>query len=193
MIILGLTGSLAMGKSTVAALFRKKGIPVQSADEAVHELYKGEAVEVLKPVFPAAIMDGKVDHARLSKLLTSKEEWKKLESIVHPLVYKKREEFLKKMRGYGAHLIVLDIPLLFETGLQNTCDAVIVVSAAHEVQKARALSRPGMSLEKLESILSRQMPDAEKKMRAHFVINTESSIGATERQVDAIIRLYAGR
>lgn len=193
MIILGLTGSLAMGKSTVADLFRARGIPVHNADEAVHRLYENEAVEAVEAVFPQAVVNGKVDRARLRPLLALKEDWEKLENIIHPFVHKDREEFLAEARAVGARLVVLDIPLLFETGFEKHCDAVAVVSAPYEAQKARAIAREGMSEEKFKSILARQMPDAEKRARAHFVISTDGTLIATERQVDAIIRLYAGR
>jgi dephospho-CoA kinase len=193
MIILGLTGSLAMGKSTVAELFRARGIPVHNADEAVHRLYEKEAVEAVGGVFPQAIANGKVDRAKLRALLASKEDWEKLENAIHPFVHQDREKFLAQARAAGARLVVLDIPLLFETGLDKDCNAVAVVSAPYEMQKTRAIARLGMSEEKFESILSRQMPDAEKRARAHFMISTDGTVLATARQVDAIIRLYAGR
>jgi dephospho-CoA kinase len=193
MIILGLTGGVAMGKSTVANLFRERGIPVHNADEAVHRLYENEAVEAVKAAFPQAIAGGKVDRLKLRSLLSSKEDWKKLESIIHPFVHKDRDEFLSLARAAGTPLVVLDIPLLFETGGEKYCDAVAVVSAPPQMQKARALTRSSMSEEKFESILARQMPDAEKKARAHFVISTGESFDTTARQVDAIIRLFAGR
>ena len=193
MIILGLTGGVAMGKSTVAKLFRAHGIPVHNADEAVHRLYEGDAVAAVQAVFPQAISSGKVDRDKLRALLTSPEHWKKLESVIHPFVHQDREDFLAKARASGARLVVLDIPLLFETKLEAACDAVAVVSAPAHVQKARALARPGMSEEKFNSILARQMPDVEKRARAHYIIETGGSLQATGRQVDAIIKLYAGR
>jgi dephospho-CoA kinase len=193
MIILGLTGSLAMGKSTVAGLFRSRGVSVHNADEAVHRLYENEAVETVQAIFPAAIADNKVDRAKLKSLLKTKEDWKKLEEAIHPFVHQDRDRFLRDARATGARLIVLDIPLLFETGFEKHCDVVAVVSAPHDVQRARALAREGMNVEKFESLLARQMPDAEKRARAHFVISTDGTLIATARQVDAIIRLFAGR
>ncbi len=193
MIILGLTGSLAAGKSTVAQLFRDRGIPVHAADEAVHRLYEGEAVDAVQAAFPQAVNAGRIDREKLKNLLVSQQDWQKLEAIVHPLVHRDREAFLAKAREDGARLVLFDIPLLFETGNEKLCDAVIVVSAPYEVQKARALDRKTMSLETFEALLARQMNDAEKRRRAHFVILTDEPLDRTARQVDAMIRLYAGR
>lgn len=193
MIILGLTGGIAMGKTTVADFFRARGIPVHNADEAVHRLYNGEGAAALAAHFPSAIENSRVNRTRLKLLLKTPQDWEKLEAAIHPLVHKDRDSFMSEARQKGARLVLLDIPLLYETGLDRQCDAVIVVSAPLEQQKARALQRPGITPEKFEQILLRQMPDAKKRTRAHYTISTGGTLAATARQVDAIIRLYAGR
>lgn len=193
MIILGLTGSVAMGKTNVAKAFRQRNIPVHDADAAVHRLYEGPAVPAIAAIFPDAIVNGRVDRAKLGALLTSKEDWQKLEAVIHPLVHEERKKFLEAAREAGAHLVVVDIPLLFETGGDKQCHAVAVVSAPFEMQKQRAMKRPGMTEEKFKALLAQQTPDTEKRRRAHFIIDTSGPKPATARQVDAIIRAYAGR
>ncbi|MES2905767.1 MAG: dephospho-CoA kinase [Pseudomonadota bacterium] len=193
MIILGLTGSLAMGKSNVARHFRARGVPVHDADAAVHKLYEGAAVAPIREAFPGAIVDSKVDRKKLSALLSGKEQWQKLEAIVHPLVRQEKEKFLQAAQDKGMRLVVVDIPLLFETGGDKDCHAVLVVTAPFEMQKQRAMKRAGMTEEKFNAIVAQQMPDAEKKRRAHFIIDTSGPKSATARQVDAIIRAYSGR
>lgn len=193
MIILGLTGSLAMGKSNVARHFRARGVPVHDADAAVHGLYEGAAVAPIEAAFPGVSVDGRVDRKKLSALLNSKEDWAKLEDIVHPLVREEKDKFLQAAKVAGARLVVVDIPLLFETGGDIACDAVVVVTAPFEMQKQRAMKRPGMSEEKFKTILAQQMPDVEKRQRAHFIIDTSGPKAKTARQVDAIIRAYSGR
>lgn len=171
--LLGLTGSIGMGKSTTAAMFAEAGIPVWDADRTVHDLYAkgGEAVAPIAAAFPSAVKDGAVDRAELKKLLASdKKALTRLESIVHPLTTASRSDFIAAHPE--ADLILLDIPLLFETGADAACDATLVVTAPAEVQRARVLERPGMTEAQLDFILSRQMPDAEKRRRATFVIET---------------------
>ncbi|OOY22968.1 dephospho-CoA kinase [Thioclava sediminum] len=171
--LLGLTGSIGMGKSTTAAMFAEAGIPVWDADRTVHDLYAkgGEAVAPIAAAFPSAVKDGAVDRAELKKLLASdKKALTRLESIVHPLTTASRSDFIAAHPE--ADLILLDIPLLFETGADAACDETLVVTAPPEVQRARVLERPDMTEAQLDFILSRQMPDAEKRRRATFVIET---------------------
>lgn len=192
--ILGLTGSIGMGKSTTADLFRALGVPVHDADAAVHALYRGEAVPLVEAAFPGTTANGSVDRAALSaRLLGKPEDLARLEAIVHPLVARERDRFLDRVRSESAPLAVLDIPLLFETGGQVLCDAVAVVSAPEPVQRARVLARPGMTPEKLEAILSRQWPDSRKRAHAHVVIDTSRGIEAAARQVADVARAFAGR
>lgn len=192
--VLGLTGSIGMGKSATAAMFRRAGAPVHDADATVHRLYAGEAAPLIEAAFPGATKDGAVDRAALGPMVIGKPEaMARLEAIVHPLVTREREAFLANARAAGAPLAVLDVPLLFETGGERLCDAVCVVTAPADVQRARALARPGMSEEKLAGILARQTPDAEKRRRAHFVVDTSRGFPSAERQVRDILRALAGR
>lgn len=191
MILLGLTGSIGMGKSTVAQMFRDEGAPVYDADAAVHALYAagGAAVGPVGEAFPAAIVDEAVDRDRLSKLvLKDAEALKRLEHIVHPLVGAAQMQFLDDARRAGAAVVVLDIPLLYEKGGAARVDVVAVVSAPAEAQRARVLARPGMSVEKFEAILAKQVPDAEKRARADFVIETGGSFEETRAQVRAVLK-----
>jgi len=183
MIKIGLTGSIGMGKSTVASMFAKQGALIWCADDAVHRMYEkgGAAIAPLTELFPEAIVNGAVDRARLAACaLGAPEKLKKLESVVHPLVAADREAFMTAATHAGAKMVVLDIPLLFENGSDKLFDAVIVVSAPAEVQRARVLARPGMSEEKLNAILAQQMPDAEKRKRADYVISTDQKIEETQ-------------
>ena len=165
--ILGLTGSIGMGKSTTAGFFREAGVPVHDSDAVVHRLYEGEAVGPVEAAFPGVAVDGVIDRARLAqKLVGHPDAIRKLEAIVHPLVRAVSERFIAEQAARGARAIVLDIPLLFETGGETRVDAVVVVSAPADVQRARVLSREGMTAERLEALLARQMPDAEKRARA---------------------------
>ena len=188
MIRIGLTGSIGMGKSTVLLMFADFGAAVWNADDAVHRLYArgGKGVPFIEKAFPDAVVDGAVDRARLAKLvLGDADAVKKLEAIVHPLVGEDREAFMAAAENTGADAVVLDIPLLFENGLEKFFDAVVVVSAPAEVQRARVLARPGMTEEKFEAILKLQTPDAEKRQRADYVIDTGLTLEETRGQVDA--------
>ena len=188
MIILGLTGSIAMGKSTTAQMFRDFGVPVNDADEAVHQLYSGEAVAPVEAAFPGSTRDGKVDRAELSRqLMQAPERLRELEAIVHPLVRGKEQEFLAENRAANAPFVVLDIPLLFETGAEKRIDRVVVVTCSAELQRQRALKRPGMTEEKLAMILARQVPDSEKRKRADYIIDTSDSFDVTRAQVKAVV------
>lgn len=194
MIVLGLTGSIGMGKSTTAGLFAEQGIPVNDADRVVHELYRGEAVAPIGAAFPDAVRDGMVDRAVLAQTLAKNPaKFRQLEAIVHPLVRERERQFLEAQRVAGADLVVLDIPLLFETGGQDRVDHIVVVSCDADIQRRRVLERPGMTPEKFEMILSRQLPDAEKRARADFIIDTGSGIEVARNRVTEIIaELRAG-
>ena len=194
MILLGLTGSIGMGKTTTARLFEAEGVPVYDADAAVHAPYAkgGAAVEAVEALFPGVTSDGAVDRARLSeRVLNDPAALKRLEATVHPMAAAARAGFFEKARAAGAKVVVLDVPLLFETGSDGQMDAVVVVSAPAEIQRERVLARPGMTPEKLEAILARQMPDAEKRERADFVIDTGRGIDAAREQVRAVLARLA--
>jgi dephospho-CoA kinase len=189
MIVLGLTGSVGMGKSATAKMFEREGVPVFDADAAVHQLYEEEAVPLIEKAFPGTTLNGAVDRKRLSeKVVGNKEALNRLESIVHPLVKTARLAFLDHARASGAKVALLDIPLLFETGGIEGIDKIAVVSAPLDVQKKRVLSREGMSEEKFNAILARQMPDAEKRRRADYVIDTSKGFDAAREDVRAILR-----
>ncbi len=188
MIILGLTGSIGMGKSTTAAMFRRAGIPVHDADAVVHELYAGRAAPAIGQAFPGVVSGGIVDRKRLSEaVLDNSEALEELETVVHPLVAEERDKFLSRHRAAGRPLVVLDIPLLFETGGERLVDKVAVVSADPEIQRKRVLDRPDMTEDKFAAILSRQAPDSEKRKRADFIIDTGSSVEAAHHAVARII------
>lgn len=192
--ILGLTGSIGMGKSTTAGLFRQRGIPVHDADLCVHELYRGRAAALIEAAFPGTVVAGAVDRGRLSAAVLGKAEaLKRLEAIVHPLVRQEEEAFIDRCGKAGAGLAVLDIPLLLETGGEARCNAVLVVTAPAAVQAERVLRRPEMTADKLAAILARQMPDVEKRRRAHFLVDTSRGLVAAEREVGSILRALAGR
>jgi dephospho-CoA kinase len=192
MFVIGLTGSLGMGKSTAARFFAEEGVPVHDADAVVHRLYAGEAAARIETAFPGTTSDGKVDRNKLAALvLDDPAALKKLEGIVHPLVHAAERRLLAQAQARGEKVAVLDIPLLFETGADQRVDAVVVVSAPAEVQQSRVLARPGMTMQKLESILARQMPDAEKRRRADFVVDTSGRFEATRAQIRAILDAVA--
>ncbi len=190
MILLGLTGSIGMGKSTTTAMFAEHGAVVWNADDAVHALYApgGAAVGPVGEAFPGVVIDGAVDRARLAEALGRDETaFRRLETIVHPLVAAGRVADLEAARAAGARLAVLDIPLLFETGGDRAVDAVVVVTADADTQRQRVLARPGMTGERLEAILARQMPDAEKRRRADFIVDTSAGMDAARAQVAEIV------
>ncbi|MCA1442200.1 dephospho-CoA kinase [Ensifer sp. IC4062] len=188
MIIVGLTGSIGMGKSTAAEMFREFGVPVNDADEAVHELYRGEAVASVEAAFPGVVKDGVIDRAELSRqLLAAPQRLGELEQIVHPLVRAKEREFIATHRAAGAPFVVLDIPLLFETKAEGRVDKVVVVTCAPEIQRERVMKRPGMTAEKFAMILARQVPDSEKRARADHVIDTSDSFDVTRAQIRSVV------
>ena len=192
--VLGLTGSIGMGKSATAAIFRRLGVPVHDADASVHALYRGAAAPLIEAAFPGSVRDGVVDRAALSGMVFGRpERLRELEAIVHPLVRAERDRFLARAEEARAAVAVLDVPLLLETGGDADCDAVLVVTAAPEVQRARVLARPQMTPEKLEVILAKQMPDAQKRSRAHFLVDTGRGFDAAERQVCDVLRALAAR
>lgn len=190
MIVAALTGSIAMGKSETARMFAERGIPVFDSDAAVHSLYAkgGGAVGAIASIAPSAIVDGGVDRGRLAALIqTEPALLKEIEASVHPLVRNMQTSFLSAAAASGADIALLDIPLLFETGRERDVDVVIVVSTEETIQRRRALQRPGMTVEKLNFILSKQMPDAEKRARADYVIDTSVSLAETAREVERVI------
>jgi dephospho-CoA kinase len=192
MFILGLTGSLGMGKSTTARLFAEEGVPVHDADAVVHRLYEGEAAAAIEAAFPGTTADGKVDREELAaRVLGDRVALKRLEAIVHPLVQQAEQRLLAEAEARGEKVAVLDIPLLFETGGEERVDAMVVVSAPPEVQRSRALERPGMTVDKLDAILAKQMPDEEKRRRADFVVDTSRGFEAARTEVHAILKAIA--
>ncbi len=192
MFVIGLTGSVGMGKSTTAGFFVEAGVPVHDADAAVHRLYAGEAVPLIEAAFPGTTLGGTVDRNLLARrVLGDPAALKTLEAIVHPLVHASERRFLAEAEARGEMVVVLDIPLLFETGGEERVDAVVVVSAPPQVQRARVLERPGMTAEKFEAILAKQMPDAEKRRRADFVVDTSQGFEAARAQVRAVLAAVA--
>ena len=193
MLVLGLTGSVGMGKSTVAAMFAEKGVAAFDADATVHALYRGAAVPLVEASFPGTMIDGAIDRKKLAdKVIDNPSAIAKLEAIVHPLVREAENSFRAHVAGEGRRIALLDIPLLLETGGQSRVDAVVLVSATSEIQEARVLARPGMTRERLDAILRRQMPDDEKRRRAHFIVDTGGDFVETRRQVDDVLRAVAG-
>lgn len=193
MIVLGLTGSIGMGKSTTAKMFAEAGVPVHDSDETVHRLYSGVAAPLVEAAFPGTTAGGVVDRAKLgARVLGDAAALKRLEAIIHPLVRADADAFLARHRNAGESIAVLDIPLLFETGGRNRVDKVVVVTASPEVQRERVLARPGMSEEKLAAILAKQVPDAEKRRLADFVIDTGQGLDAARAAVAAIIAELIG-
>jgi dephospho-CoA kinase len=193
MFVLGLTGSIGMGKSTTARFFAEAGVPVHDADATVHRLYEGEAVPAIEAAFPGTIVNGKVDRDNLGRrVLGDAAALKRLEAIVHPLVRAAEEMFLLTAQAAGAKVAVLDIPLLFETGGERRVDAVVVVTAPPDMQRTRAFERPGMTDDKLMAILAKQMPDSEKRRRADFVLDTSKGFDSARAQVQTILQAIAG-
>jgi dephospho-CoA kinase len=192
MFILGLTGSLGMGKSTTAGFFAEAGVPVHDADAVVHRLYEGEAAAAIEAAFPGTTAGGKVDRVQLAaRVLDDPEALRRLEAIVHPLVREAGTRFLNDARARGAKVVVLDTPLLIETAGHQRVDAVVVVSAPGDVQRQRVLARPGMTPDKLDALLARQMPDSEKRRHADFVVDTSRGFEAARAQVKEILRAVA--
>ena len=193
MIVAGLTGSIAMGKSTVAAMFAQFGAPVFDADAAVRALYAGDGAKRIDAAFPGVLVDGRVDRDRLSRIvLNDAQALARLEGLVHPAVAARRAEFVALAKDKGRRIAVVDVPLLLETGGDAAVDCVVVVSAPPAAQRARALARQGMTEEKLDAILARQLSDPEKRRRAHFVIDTGGSLERTRAQVAQFMRAAVG-
>jgi dephospho-CoA kinase len=185
---IGLTGSIGMGKSTTAQLFRDEGIAVFDSDAIVHELYQGAAVEPIAQSFPQVLENGVINRAKLADIvLKNPQALKQVEEIVHPLVWSERDKFFKANQETGANLVVYDIPLLFEKGVDSSVDVIVVVSATSETQKARVLARPGMTVEKFEALKSKQMSDLEKRARADFIIDTSLGLESARQQVHEIL------
>jgi dephospho-CoA kinase len=190
--ILGLTGSIGMGKSTTAKLFAEAGVPVYDADATVHKIYEGEAAPAIEAAFPGTTVNGKVDRPRLSaKVVHDPEAIKQLEAIVHPMLRSYHRKFLDEAEASGAPVVVMDVPLLFETGGDKRVDAVVVVTTSPELQRERILSRGTMSSEALDSILARQMPDSEKRKRADFVVDTSHGLDPVRIQIRDILEQVA--
>ena len=194
MIVLGLTGSIGMGKSTTARMFVEQGVPVHDSDEAVHRLYAGAAAPLVEAAFPGTTRDGVVDRALLAaRILGDADAIRRVEAIVHPLVRADADAFLARARASGAPIAVLDIPLLFETGGRGRVDKIVVVTAPAEVQRQRVLARPGMTEEKFRAILARQVPDAEKRRLADFIVDSSQGMEAARDQVHAIVDALVDR
>jgi len=192
MIILGLTGSIGMGKSTTAKLFAEAGVPVYDADATVHRLYEGEAVPFIEEAFPGTTVDGKVDRTRLSaRVMHDPAAIKQLEQVVHPMLGASRQKFLEEAEQSGALVAVVDVPLLYETGGEKRVDAVVVVTTSPEIQRERILARDNMTGEKLDAILTRQLPDAEKRKRADFVVDTSHGLDPVRAQIRDILKQAA--
>jgi dephospho-CoA kinase len=188
--VLCLTGSLGMGKSTAAKFFIEAGVPVHDSDAVVHALYEGEAVPLIEQAFPGATANGKVDRTKLAaRVLGDAAALARLEGIVHPLVKASRDQFLAQAQARGAPVVVLDVPLLFETAAERPCDAVVVVSAPPELQRRRVLERPGMTEEKFAALLAKQVPDEEKRRRAHFIVDSSQGLDHARAQVRDILRV----
>jgi dephospho-CoA kinase len=188
MLRIGLTGSIGMGKSTMAKLFAEAGVPVNDSDAVVHDLYAGEAAPLVDAAFPGTMKNGAVDRQELGRQLTgSPDGFKRLEAIVHPLVRKREAEFIEREQQRGSGMVLLDIPLLFETGADSRVDVIVVVSCDPQIQRERVLARLGMTVEKFNMILARQTPDVEKRARADYVIDTGHSIETARKRVAEIV------
>ena len=188
MIVLGLTGSIGMGKSTTAKLFAEASVPVYDADATVHKIYEGEAVPAIEAAFPGTTADGKVDRVKLSaRVVGDSDAMKLLEQTVHPMLRTYHQKFLQDAEASGAPVAVVDVPLLFETGGEKRVDAVVVVSTTPEIQRERILARDNMTSEKLDAILARQLPDAEKRKRADFVVDTSHGLDPVRARIRDIL------
>ena len=189
MLILGLTGSIGMGKSTTAKLFAEAGVPVYDADAAVHKIYEGEAAPAIEAAFPGTTVEGKVDRVKLSaQVVHNSAAMKQLEQIIHPMLGASRQKFLGDAERSGAAVALVDVPLLFETGGEKRVDAVVVVTTTPELQRERTLARDNMTAEKFEAILARQLPDAEKRKRADFVVDTSHGLDPVRAQIRDILQ-----
>lgn len=194
MLVIGLTGGIGMGKSAAAEHFARAGIPVFNADAHVHRLYEGEAVEAIEAEFPGVTRGGRIDRKLLTEQVAgSPERLRQLERIVHPMVVEAEIEFLRAQERKGAQLAVLEIPLLFETGAEARVDVTVVLSAPHRVQRERVLARPGMTVDKLEQLLTRQLPDEEKRARADFVVESGTGLADMQAKIDTLIESLRGR
>jgi dephospho-CoA kinase len=192
MLILGLTGSIGMGKSTTAKLFAEAGVPIYDADATVHRIYQDEAAPAIETAFPGTTVDGKVDRAKLSaRVLHDPAAIKRLEQIVHPMLGASRQKFLDDAEASGASVVVMDIPLLFETGGEKRVDAVVVVTTSPEAQRERIIARGTMTSEALDAILARQLPDAEKRRRADFVVDTSHGLDPVRERIRDILQQVA--
>ena len=192
MFILGLTGSIGMGKTTTAQLFAEEGVPVHDSDAAVHRLYEGEAVDAIEAAFPGTTANGQVDRQKLgAQVVKDAAALKRLEAIVHPLVRQSETRFLEQAGARGEKIVLLDIPLLYETGGEQRVDAVVVVTAPADMQRKRVLTRPGMTPEKLDALLAKQMPDSEKRARADFVVDSGGGLEKAREQVRNILAKVA--
>ena len=194
MLVIGLTGGIGMGKSAAAEHFARAGIPVFNADAHVHRLYEGEAVEAIEAEFPGVARGGRVDRKLLTEQVAgSPERLRQLERIVHPMVVEAEIEFLRAQERKGVQLAVLEIPLLFETGAETRVDVTVVLSAPHHVQRERVLARPGMTADKLEHLLARQLPDAEKRARADVVVESGTGLADMQAKIDILIESLRNR
>lgn len=194
MLVLGLTGSIGMGKTTTAACFAKRGVPVCNADLVVHELYDGAAVPAIEAAFPEAVREDRVDRGLLAQAIAGKpERLRALEAIIHPMVVEAEMVFLREEAARGTEMALLEIPLLFESKADERVDVTIVVSAPAETQRERVMARPGMTEEKFDALLARQFPDALKRERADFIVDTGGSLDQVERQVDRVLLSLKGR
>ena len=194
MLVIGLTGGIGMGKSAAAERFASHGIPVFNADLCVHQLYEGEAVAAIEAAFPGVARGGKIDRKLLSeKIAGSPQRLRQLEAIVHPMVVAAEIDFLIEQENKGEKLAVLEIPLLFETGAEKRIDVTVVLSAPAELQRERVLARPGMSVDKLEHLLARQLPDAERRARADYVVDSGESLEDMHRALDKLIESLQNR
>jgi dephospho-CoA kinase len=194
MVIIGLTGSIGMGKSTTADMFRAEGVPVYDSDRAVHEIYSGPDAARIEALFPGTVVDGVVDRRALAaRVLGDPDALRRLEAVVHPIVLEKRAAFVEERRRAGDKIVVFDIPLLFEIGGDADVDAVVVVTAPEEVQRERVLARPGMTEEKFAAILAKQTPDAEKRRRADFIVHSDRGPDSARDEVRLILRELAAR
>lgn len=194
MLVIGLTGGIGMGKSAAADQFARAGIPVFNADAHVHRLYEGEAVEAIEAAFPGVAHGGRVDRKLLAEQVAgSPERLRELEQIVHPMVVEAEIEFLREQEKKGAQLAVLEIPLLFETGAEARVDVTVVLSAPHRIQRERVLARPGMTVDKLGHLLARQLPDADKRARADFVVESGTGLADMQAKIDTLIESLRGR